>query len=774
MRRRWLLSLLCLSVFVLSLVQLTRARGEFKINETTTRILFDREPAEVMIAVENSTGETVRVAIHLEVLDPQNHPTAKIDRVESIGAGSQNLKFPLPLYFSSMSESKRSDLLLNRLRYRVSQETSGGNTLAAGTISLSEITPDLFDLRVATSEVIREKDRLLARVQASHPVSRRPAANVQIDGEVSLSIDGDKKVIVSSFKTTDSNGNALLEFAIPPLSPKFPYNVRPEDAQLRVLGRKGAVVAEASGEVDVDQFARTLVSSDKPLYQPGQVMHIRALLFTPAKLALANQNASIRISDPDGTTIYRATAKTSRFGVATTDWTIPENTRLGQYLIWVGVDGGDESAETAIGVRISRYDLPNFTVNVETDRAYYLPGQNAEVRVRTDYLFGKPVARGHVRVVRENGRHWNYTEQKWEVDEGETYEGETDAKGVFVAQMNLASEQEDLTDDYEQFNDLKYAAYFTDPTTNRTEQRRFDLRITREPIHVYIIYTADWVGDKTLPFKFYVSTSYADGSPAQVKVNVSLRDKETDEIAKPTLATVSTNRYGLAKVSGMRLPSKLEDESEVDLVVSAFDSKGRKGSSTQTFAFYDGDEPAVRVETDKALYGPGEPVTAFVTSSDPDQTVIVDLLRDSSVVQSERVKLHHGRGSVVFAYKPEFKDKLTLAAYGQTSKWREHVGMHAILYPRNPELKLDVRSTQASYRPGENAEVNLRVRSPEGRLAESALGVVVLDKAVEERFRTDQEFGSQTTNGNDAFENFLGAQNYVAGMSMRDLQRLDM
>ena len=428
--------------------------------------------------------------------------------------------------------------------------------------------------------------------------------------------------------------------------------------------------------VHIDQYVRSLVSSDKPLYQPGQVMHVRALLFTPAKRALANQNASIRICDPDGTTVYRAIAKTSRFGVATTDWSIPENTRLGEYQIWVGVDGGDESAESGIPVRISRYELPNFTVNVETDRAYYLPGQNAEVRVRADYLFGKPVARGHVRVVRETERHWNYHEQKWEVEEGDIYEGETDPKGVFAAQINLASDHEDIGDDYQQFRDFTYAAYFTDPTTNRTEQRRFDLRVTRDAIHVYIIRNDEWVENKSLPLKFYVSTSYADGSPAQVKVNVSVSDESTD-IVKPSFATVRTNRYGLAKVSGVRLPSEFEDASEMELVVSAVDSKGRKGSQKEEISFEDDeDEQAVRVETDKALYRSGEPITAFVTSSVPEQTVVVDLLRESTLIRSERVKLHRGRGSVVFAYRPEFKDKLTLTAYGQTTTWRNNIGSH--------------------------------------------------------------------------------------------------
>ena len=212
----------------------------------------------------------------------------------------------------------------------------------------------------------------------------------------------------------------------------------------------------------------------------------------------------------------------------------------------------------------------------------------------------------------------------------------------------------------------------------------------------------------------------------------------------------------------------------MELVVSAVDSKGRKGSRTETITFDDDDEQSVRVETDKALYRSGEPITAYVTSSVPEQNVVVDLFRESTLIRSELVKLHDGRGSVVFAYRPEFKDKLTLTAYGNAAKWRNSIGSHTILYPRDPELKVDVRTSQATYRPGENAQVNLNVRAPEGRSAESALGVVVFDKAVEERFRTDQEFGSRITTINDSFKHFLGADQYVAGMSIRDLQRLDM
>lgn len=52
-------------------------------------------------------------------------------------------------------------------------------------------------------------------------------------------------------------------------------------------------------------------------------------------------------------------------------------------------------------MEVRGYDLPNFTVKTKPDRPYYLAGQNAEVEVRGDYLFGEPVKRGRVRVVRQ-------------------------------------------------------------------------------------------------------------------------------------------------------------------------------------------------------------------------------------------------------------------------------------------------------------------------------------------------------------------------------------
>jgi hypothetical protein len=769
MSRRWLLSLLCLAVLFLSLVQFTRARDEIRVNESSSRIILGKAPAEVLLSVENPSTADVTANVQLELLDPRNKSIATTSQVQPIARGSQTLRLSLPFAFSSAGEKERTQLLWYRLHYRLSPQESPAETLAGGIISVSEMTPDVFELLVSAAQMVREGNRYRARVQAAHPITHRAVPNVRVDAQVTLDGDDDKNVKLNRSSFTDAKGQAVLDFELPPQFPHFPHHMRPSGGELQVTGTKGAIVVQAKGEVLVDQLPRVLITTDKPLYQPGQVMHIRALLLTPSSKALANQNTYFKICDPEEAVLYRTVVTTSRFGIASADWTVPENTRLGDYRIWVGVDGGDD--QVAKDVRISRYELPNFKVNVDLDQKFYLPGQNATVTVRADYLFGQPVLRGKVRVVRESEREWNYREQKWELSEDEEQEGETKPDGSFVASLDLESVHEDLKDsDYRRFQDVSYAAYFTDPTTNRTEQRRFDVRVTKDPIHVYFLEAYNSSYRRELPVKFYVSTSYADGSPARCKVNVDFTDDEDYPDTTKRMATVMTNRYGLAQIT-TRLPKEFEDETEIGVVLSATDSRGRKGSETE--GIYFNNDRRVRVETDKTIYRAGEPVNAVITAAGNEDTVIVDLAGEAGLIRSDRVQLRNGRASISFPFRPEFKNTLSIVAYPGTAKSWGSEGTRTIIYPHNLELNVDVRSSRDTYRPGEDAQLNFRVRSAEDRSQESALGVVVLDQAVVERFRTDQEFGDQGYGFGDAIQRFLGFEDQLAGVSLGNLQRLD-
>src|SRR5207244_8945619 len=134
------------------------------------------------------------------------------------------------------------------------------------------------------------------------------------------------------------------------------------------------------------------------------------------------------------------------------------------------------------------------------------------------------------------------------------------------------------------------------------------------------------------------------------------------------------------------------------------------------------DENEVRLDTAKSLYRPGEPVTASITSTIPDQQVVVDVGRDAVVLSSQMVRLAGGHAFITIPYKPEFQDRLTIAAYADFAGTPGMMGTRTILYPRNHDLKIDATPIARSYRPGDEAQVNFRVRTSYGHVA-SALGL---------------------------------------------------
>lgn len=769
MSRKWLLFLFCLSVLIV-LAPRSRAARTLRVNESTIRISLENHKVEVFLTVENSLGDVVNPQLQIELLDAENQIRATASRVESIEPGARKLQFVLPLDVAKLPEKDRRQLLWYRLHYRL---TTGqpSDLITEGFVSLSQVTPDIFEIRVAASEMAREAMRYQARVQAVHPITKKPAPGVRVDAVLTLETDDEGNGIkLPAAGVTDSRGYSLLFFDLPKQFPTFPHELRTAGGSIKVSAQRAGVIAEAEKEVLIDQLPRMLLTTDKPLYQPGQQLHIRVLALSPTRKALSDHDVIFRIEDPEDTIVFRDQAKSSRFGVANVDWAIPENARLGDYLIKVSLGTGDDSGQAAIRVRISRYDLPNFSVKVQPDRSYYLADQNAEVKVSGAYLFGQPVSRGHVRVVREEEREWNYREQKWDIEEGDEYKGETDATGVFTARINLADEHDLEDDEYHRFKDITYVAYFTDPTTNRTEQKRFDLRLTKDPIHVYIIKDQDYYHPSPkLPITFYVSTFYADGAPAACRLDVHRKSEDPGESKR--LLSLRTNRYGLAKVSALRLPRAWLD-SEVELEMIAQDSHGRRGLRKEDFRF-DEDENEVRVETDRSLYRPGEAIVASITSSVENLTAIVDVGRDAMVLSSQTVRLSGGRASITIPYQKEFKDQLTIAAYADFPKTSRMVGTRTVLYPRNRDLKIDAQPEAVSYRPGDEASIKFRVRTPESNAA-SALGLAIVDKAVDERFRTDREFGRGSYGSYGSITELLGSSDQISGVTLRDLEHFDM
>jgi A-macroglobulin complement component/alpha-2-macroglobulin family protein/MG2 domain-containing protein/carboxypeptidase family protein/macroglobulin-like protein/A-macroglobulin receptor len=760
MRRIWCVLLLLVSALLFA-AQLSEASAALRIDESATRLLFHSDGAEALLAVHSSLRRPVTARVKLELIDEWNRSVAKVEHEVVLKPGSNIITAEFQL------EPSRY-VLWRRLRYQVTTVPASDAGTASGVISLSQICPDIFQLSFVKPGITPAGARCHVRARAEHPVTLRPIEGVSLSCE--LVFEGLPSHLQSSGRT-DSEGYAEFNFDLPP--------VVKSDGEIKLTGTRNGLSAHVEGGVGIDRTIRISISTDKNIYQPGQTLHVRALAVDPSKRALGGAELTIKILDPEDTVVHRASLKTSRFGIASDDWAVPANIRLGDYEIKIDRDESDEEYvyTPAYKVRISRYELPNFTVTVKPDRGFYLPGQNAEVEVRGDYLFGQPVTRARVRVVRETDRQWSYREQKWETKEEEKYEGELDQSRRFVAKVDLSKQHDGLSEhDYERFKDISYAAYITDLTTNRTEQRRFDLRVTREAIHVYVIDDGNEVPGE--PVNLFVSSSYADGTPAECEVEIS-QDLSTEAGGvridrSRRIRTVKTNRYGVARAAGIVITGTEEKSSALrrfELDFAARDQEGRQGHTSQTV--WCCAHNVVRVETNKTLYKPGEPIEVQVTATGHASTLFIDIAQHWKILHSQTISLINGRGRLTLPYRKEFTDEVSITGYGYIGSHDFTIGTRTVLFPRRHDLKLDVNMNQRQYRPGEQASVAFRVQTGSGEATESALGVTVIDRAVEERARTDAEFGGRYDFGR-AFQRLWGREEEIAGITLKSLEALDL
>jgi hypothetical protein len=157
--------------------------------------------------------------------------------------------------------------------------------------------------------------------------------------------------------------------------------------------------------------------------------------------------------------------------------------------------------------------------------------------------------------------------------------------------------------------------------------------------------------------------------------------------------------------------------------------------------------------------------------------VYVQAARDDEVVASQPLHMRGGHAELEFPPSEKFQNDITIlaSAFGPESDEIGYqvppFGSRTVLFPKSRELQLAVHPEQSTYRPGDEATVNLKVGGPQGQNVQSALGLVVVDKALEERQRTDAEFGA--ARGFYSFPHRWGDYRGYDGFLKKDLDNLD-
>jgi hypothetical protein len=493
---------------------------------------------------------------------------------------------------------------------------------------------------------------------------------------------------------TNAQGTLDATFTVPDLPPGgYDLRVTVDSA----LGQDAVVQS-----IQLEDKAQILLTTDKPLYQPGQTIHLRALALDLAtREAVSGARLTFEVEDGRGNKVFKEAVALSAFGVAAAAFTLAEEVNQGTYHLRARLAQG----EVEKTVRVERYVLPKFKVACTTDRPYYLPGDTVKGTVHAEYFFGKPVAGGTVAV------------QVVTVDVGVTtlgeLKGETDRTGAYQFEFPLPRYL--VGQALEQGKGMvDFAVAVTDGATH-TQLANATVPVVSEPLTLALIPESRSLVPG-LPNRLFVAAATPDGHPVKgtklvLTAGTTTRTATTDDLGLATLTVVPG--HGPLAVS-----------------VQAETPGGVTATLTQTLAAVHGQD-GILLRANPALARVGERVNIAAIATGRSRTLYLDVIRNRQTILTRALPLAAGGAGTSLTLTPDMVGTLELHAYQILPSEEIIRDTQLLIVQPADDLQVRVTAGKNTYRPGEEATVSLAVtESTHGLPVQAALNLAIVDESV--------------------------------------------
>ncbi len=630
-----------------------------------------------------------------EILDPEDHVLGrserKVDILKGGGAWQQGIAPDKPIAYE--------EIVWQRVRYRF-EYSDGTRPGIEGIESVSEIL-------------------------------RRPVVHILGQGEYLTGSEAAIRIIVSDANNNDiaESGSVRVELLVPGRQPHRLFDGR--------LNRRGTVEAkfrfpaDLTGRYDLHYIAETpvgsteytqsiefaekasiLLTTEKPIYQPGQTIHVRALALDRADhKAFADKPLTFEVEDSRGNKVFKKTTSTDSFGVASAEFTLADEVNLGTYHLRALMGATDQPANTSeIALNVERYVLPKFKVAVEfaeqdgKPRSYYRPGDHVIGTVRANYFFGKPVDHAEVMI--------KASAMDVALFEAASANGKTDGDGVYKFDLQLPP--------YFAGRPLSQgAARALIEATVKDSAAHSETR--GEPITMSessILLTAIPESGSLIPRlenQVYLLSSYPDGTPAATSLTVHIPNAHDEHVL--------TDAGGVAVV-------RLKPGAEMDsLHIEADDHHGNRASSTVSLETRDGSDQ-ILLRADHTLLKAGDSIHLKVLSTRAHGSAYVDVVKNGQTILTRDVEIQNGEAELILTATPEMAGTLDIDAY-LFGRDAQPIADHRLIFVQPAdELKIETTSDAVVYKPGEDATIRFHVTNLHGEGVSAALGVQIVDEAV--------------------------------------------
>ena len=289
----------------------------------------------------------------------------------------------------------------------------------------------------------------------------------------------------------------------------------------------------ASQELVVESRTILFLETDKPVYKPGQTVHIRALLLDPELKPVAGE-VVVEAQDAKGIKVFRESTSADDYGMATLELPLSSEPNLG---VWK-LTAHSNNREAQVDIRVEEYVLPKYDVNVNLPKSWVLANEPIHGTVSSEYSFGRPV-KGEATIVatRYVGVWEEYASVVEQLDGTTTFEmpapgyvaGVPGARGMGNVRLDVTVRER---------------------STGYVESTTQLITVAATPLSLQVIPESNTF-KPGLPFSFLVVTETPDNQPLSENVTVHLMyaDEELDLFSERTEEVTTQNGKALLTIT---------------------------------------------------------------------------------------------------------------------------------------------------------------------------------------------------------------------------------
>ncbi|MCH2176153.1 MAG: MG2 domain-containing protein [Lentisphaeria bacterium] len=505
-------------------------------------------------------------------------------------------------------------------------------------------------------------------------------------------------------------------------------------------GKQYAVTDLNFGRPYNSQSNRSYLYTDRPIYRPGQKVHLNFMARYIDKFLNASvpqiKEVNLVIRDRQWKEIHKEKIKLDDFGSFAVDWEIPETIKLGTYFVEVN---GNLYART--NIQIQEYKKPEFEVMVSSDTKTAILGDDVEMLIQADYYFGEPVPGAevtyeiHLESIFRDVWFWKRCGLEWYMD-NHYYNGHYMGRGKWLqngkgkldknGQLKIIIPGNSFKNETDaNIYKLKVIARVTD-LSRRQINGIGELTLSRAAIQLDVR-RKSWTYDINSPVGFELVLSDNQRQPVNGTIRVQVFDDGDKELSSESITINSEKnneyKYRLSKPGRYRFLFTSQDQKERKVKQEVYIWVYEQG--WYPYFRFNG----MKLESDKPIYIDGEKAKIKLTAENQNLSKLL-LVKGDVLLGYEMFEKPGNQYLSGIDIHEKLAPNIDLQAISLAPSRMQTASLMLTIPPKHKWLTVKVESASKVVKPGAKHQYKLIVQDHIGNPVKGRFTVSLVDESI--------------------------------------------